>query len=60
MGTGGETALVATKLTPPTLPSQLVDRRRLVGALDAAVADPQVQMVLVSAPAGSGATAAYS
>ena len=54
MGTGGETALVATKLTPPTLPGGLVERPRLREALEAAVADPAVRVVLVSAPAGSG------
>ncbi|MGB5757899.1 MAG: LuxR C-terminal-related transcriptional regulator [Acidimicrobiales bacterium] len=54
MGTGGEMGLVATKLTPPTLPGRLVDRARLSGALDAAAADPVVRLVLVSAPAGSG------
>lgn len=54
MGTGGETALVATKLTPPTLPGLLVQRSRLDQALDAAVADPLVRVVLISAPAGSG------
>ncbi len=54
MGTGGETALVTTKLTPPTLPGQLVDRARLSGLLDEAADDPVVRVVLVSAPAGSG------
>ncbi|MEZ5244122.1 MAG: LuxR C-terminal-related transcriptional regulator [Acidimicrobiales bacterium] len=54
MGSGGETALVATKLAPPTLPGLLVDRSRLDETLDAAVADPLVRVVLVSAPAGSG------
>ena len=54
MGTGGETALVVTKLAPPTLPGLLVDRSRLAETLDAAVADPLVRVVLVSAPAGSG------
>lgn len=46
--------LVATKLTAPTLPAQLIDRPRLDAVLDAAVADPSVRVVLVSAPAGSG------
>ncbi|MEM7284788.1 MAG: LuxR C-terminal-related transcriptional regulator [Actinomycetota bacterium] len=49
-----ESDLVATKLTAPTLPAQLVDRPRLANMLDAAVADPSVRVVLVSAPAGSG------
>lgn len=49
-----ESDLVATKLTAPTLPTQLVDRPRLDAVLDAAVADPSVRVVLVSAPAGSG------
>ncbi|MEZ5330456.1 MAG: LuxR C-terminal-related transcriptional regulator [Thermoanaerobaculia bacterium] len=54
MGSGGDVALVATKLTPPTLPGPLVHRTRLSETLDAAVADPVVRVVLVSAPAGSG------
>lgn len=54
MGSGGEVALVATKLTPPTLPGRLVDRVRLSDRLDAAAADPVVRVLLVSAPAGSG------
>lgn len=54
MGTEGQTALVATKLTPPTLPGRLVDRIRLRDRLDSAAADPVVRVVLVSAPAGSG------
>ena len=54
MGSGGDLGLVATKLTPPTLPSHLVERLRLRDALDAAAADPVVRVVLVSAPAGSG------
>ncbi len=54
MGSSGEIGLVATKLTPPTLPGRLVDRTRLGETLDAAVADPVVRVVLVSAPAGSG------
>ena len=49
-----ESDLVATKLTAPTLPAQLIDRPRLNAVLDAAVADPSVRVVLVSAPAGSG------
>ncbi len=47
-------ALVATKLTAPTLPPQLIDRPRLGAVLDAAVADTSVRAILVSAPAGSG------
>ena len=54
MQAGSESDLVATKLTAPTLPTQLIDRPRLDGVLDAAVADPTVRVVLVSAPAGSG------
>lgn len=54
MESGGEMALVATKLTAPTLPGHLVERPRLEEALDAAVVDPAVRVVLVSAPAGSG------
>ncbi len=46
--------LVATKLTAPTLPTQLIARPRLDAVLNAAVADPSVRVVLVSAPAGSG------
>ncbi|MEL7209303.1 MAG: AAA family ATPase, partial [Actinomycetota bacterium] len=49
-----EMALVATKLTAPTVPGGLVERPRLEGMLDGAVADPAVRLVLVSAPAGSG------
>lgn len=45
--------LAATKLRPPTLPGQLVQRSRLRDALDAGVAD-QTRLVLASAPAGSG------
>ncbi|MEO0494450.1 MAG: AAA family ATPase, partial [Actinomycetota bacterium] len=52
---GGEAqALVTTKLSPPSLPVELVARRRLNDVLDAAAADPLVRVVLVSAPAGSG------
>lgn len=54
MSNGGEASLVATKLTAPTLPAQLIARPRLDAVLDAAVADPGVRVVLVSAPAGSG------
>ncbi|MEL6984103.1 MAG: AAA family ATPase [Actinomycetota bacterium] len=50
----GDMALVATKLTAPTLPGQLVQRPRLEDALDRAVQDPTIRVVLVSAPAGSG------
>jgi LuxR family maltose regulon positive regulatory protein len=46
--------LVATKLTAPTPPAQLVSRHRLEESLTKAVADPSVRVVLVSAPAGSG------
>lgn len=54
MAGSGELALVATKLTPPSLPGQLVERTRLSESLDAAAADPLVRVVLVSAPAGAG------
>ena len=54
MQAAGESDLVATKLTAPTLPAQLIDRPRLDAVLHAAVADPSVRVVLVSAPAGSG------
>ncbi len=46
--------LVATKLTAPTTPPQLVKRPRLDDVIDAAIAEPNVRMMLVSAPAGSG------
>jgi len=49
-----ETALVSTKLNPPTLPGRLVDRSRLDQVLDAAAGDLAVRVALVSAPAGSG------
>ncbi|WP_040492671.1 helix-turn-helix transcriptional regulator [Ilumatobacter nonamiensis] len=54
MDADGANALVATKLTAPTLPPQLIDRPRLTAVLDAAVADSSVRAILVSAPAGSG------
>jgi len=54
MGTEVKSALVKTKLTPPMLPSHLVDRTRLIEILDAAADEPAVRVVLVSAPAGSG------
>lgn len=54
MEAAGGSDLVATKLTAPTLPAQLVARPRLDAVLDGAVADPVVRAVLVSAPAGSG------
>lgn len=54
MEAADDSDLVATKLTAPTLPAQLIDRPRLAAVLDAAVADPSVRVVLVSAPAGSG------
>lgn len=46
--------LVATKLTAPTPPAHLVERRRLDDAIDTAISDPTVRVLLVSAPAGSG------
>ncbi|MDW3221095.1 MAG: LuxR C-terminal-related transcriptional regulator [Acidimicrobiales bacterium] len=54
MEAAGGSDLVATKLSAPTLPAQLIARPRLHTVLDAAVADPAVRVVLVSAPAGSG------
>lgn len=54
MEAAGGSDLVATKLTAPTLPAQLIDRPRLDAVLDGAVADQVVRVVLVSAPAGSG------
>ncbi len=54
MESGSAVNLVATKLTAPTPPTQLVDRPRLEESLGRAVADPGVRVVLVSAPAGSG------
>jgi LuxR family maltose regulon positive regulatory protein len=53
--TSGDTmTLVGTKLTAPTPPSRLVRRSRLDDALSTAVQDPAVEVILVSAPAGSG------
>jgi LuxR family maltose regulon positive regulatory protein len=46
--------LVATKLTAPAPPARLVQRSRLDRLLTAAVADSNVRVILVSAPAGSG------
>ena len=54
MEAAGGSDLVATKLMAPTLPAQLIARPRLDAVLGAAVADPVVRVVLVSAPAGSG------
>lgn len=51
--TAWEPGLAATKVQPPVPARQLVRRRRLEAALDAAVEAP-VPLVLVSAPAGSG------
>jgi LuxR family maltose regulon positive regulatory protein len=45
--------LAATKLRPPALPVELVQRPRLDALLDAGVGG-QVRLVLLSAPAGSG------
>ena len=45
--------LAATKLRPPALPDHLVPRPRLDALLDRGVGG-QVQLILVSAPAGSG------
>ena len=46
--------LVATKLTAPAPPPHLVERPRLNGVIEAAINDPSVRVLLVSAPAGSG------
>ena len=46
--------LVATKVTAPPPPVQLVRRSRLDDALSAGIGDPSVRVVLLSAPAGSG------
>ncbi len=54
MDSGAAITLVATKLTAPTPPAHLVARPRLEDTLGAALADPAVRVVLVSAPAGSG------
>jgi len=48
-----EVGLAATKLRPPTLPSNLVQRSRLDEVLDAGI-DGHARLLLVSAPAGSG------
>ena len=48
-----EVGLAATKLRPPTLPDNLVQRSRLDDVLDAGV-DGHTRLLLVSAPAGSG------
>lgn len=54
MGSETETTLVATKLTAPTPPPHLVQRPRLDEVIDAALDDPTVRLMLISAPAGSG------
>ena len=46
--------LVTTKLTAPTPPAPFVTRPRLESALERAVSDRAIRVVLVSAPAGSG------
>ena len=48
-----EVGLAATKLRPPTLPDNLVQRSRLDDILDAGI-DGHTRLLLVSAPAGSG------
>ncbi len=48
-----EVGLAATKLRPPTLPTNLVRRSRLHDVLDAGIND-HTRLILVSAPAGSG------
>ncbi|MGH1493128.1 MAG: LuxR C-terminal-related transcriptional regulator [Acidimicrobiales bacterium] len=53
MTEGHDSMLAGTKLRPPTLPDQLVQRSRLDEVLDAGIS-PQVRLVLASAPAGSG------
>lgn len=54
MTEASDLALAATKLRPPAPPRHLVARPDLVERLDEAVAEHQVRLVLVSAPAGSG------
>src|SRR6266699_4338564 len=46
-------ALFSSKLSPPQLPNALVERERLLAALDAALATP---LTLLCAPAGFGKT----
>lgn len=48
-----EVGLAATKLRPPTLPDNLVQRSRLDDVLDAG-SQGRARLLLVSAPAGSG------
>ncbi len=54
VGSDSEMTLVATKLAAPTPPPNLVERPRLDEVIDTAIADPNVRVLLVSAPAGSG------
>ena len=53
MGEHFDVGLAATKLIPPTLPTNLVSRSRLHDMLDAGI-DDHTRLLLVSAPAGSG------
>ncbi len=53
MGEKFDVGLAATKLIPPTLPANLVERSRLHRMLDAGLED-HTRLLLVSAPAGSG------
>ncbi|MDN5920088.1 MAG: hypothetical protein L0I76_34140, partial [Pseudonocardia sp.] len=48
--------VTSTRVAPPVLPSRYVARDQLLGPLRAAVEDPRVALVLVSAPAGAGKT----
>lgn len=48
-----EVGLAATKLRPPTLPNNFVQRSRLDDMLDAGI-ESHARLLLVSAPAGSG------
>ena len=48
-----EVGLAATKLRPPTLPNNLVQRSRLDDVLNAGI-ESRARLLLVSAPAGSG------
>ena len=49
-------AVAATRLVPPLLPAHYVAPEHLLGPLRAAVEDPRIALVLVSAPAGAGKT----
>jgi LuxR family maltose regulon positive regulatory protein len=55
VGQGG--ALLSLRLSPPRMPSSLVERSRLLGELDGAFSHP---LTLISASAGSGKTTLLS